>query len=479
MSTDGRASLTTQTIHGVFWTGGASLLALFIPLALYAFLAQADVGLYEGALNIVMLLALVGDLGLSSALVQFRQAADEHYSATFWVSLAAGLAITATAWATAPWVARLAYEGDPRAFQRVFAPLMLLVPFAAVSGVFRARLQFNLRLKAMAVAEMASVLVYGLVVAVLLALDMGLWSAILGALVREVALLAAMAIGAGWWPSWRFSPRVLRDILPFGLHFTGSRTVNYLSSNLASFVVFNQLGHNEMASYKLADRLTTMPLLRLSTVLTRVSFPTFASMQADDALLRRSYLKFVQSIALVFWPALLALVVLAPRLLDLIGMPTALGPVRLLAAATIVRAVGLVVGSVYMAKGRANWSLYWSVATMAVLLPGLIWSVGGGGGVEGICQVLLSTSVLFLVASQYLAGRLIDQPLGAYLRVMVRPGLVALVVGAVLAASAPWLPRDPWMALAAGGVLAGIAFGASLRLLARDLCQQYWRGIRG
>lgn len=472
-------SLATQAIYGVFWTGSASVVALFIPLALYAFLPPGEMGVYEGALNVVLLLALIGSLGLNSALVQFRQSGDSHFSAAFWINLLAGLLLTALVWWSAPFIAAFFAQERPEFFQEVLVPLSLLIPFASVSGVFRARLQFDLRFREMALAEISSVLVYALVVFLLLWQGAGIWSAVWGGIVREVSLLLGLWACAAWWPRLSCHRAALGEILPFGLHFTGSTTVNYLNTNLAGFLVFSQLGNTEMGYYKWSDRLTQMPLLRLSTIITRVSFPTFATIQEDDALLRRGYLKAVESIALFFWPALLGLFALAPVGLRLAGMEPALRVLRLLAVATAFKAVGLVVGSIFMAKGKANWSLYWSLFSLAVLLPAMSWTVAHGQGIEGVCAVIALTSLLFLALSQQMANRLIALPLTEYLRSLVRPGVVALAVLGVLAAYRPLAPSPPLPALALGSVLGGLAFVLALRLFAWELCRQLWGSFRG
>ncbi|MBM3279288.1 MAG: oligosaccharide flippase family protein [Candidatus Handelsmanbacteria bacterium] len=471
--------LASQAIHGVFWTGSASAVALFIPLALYSILPSEEMGVYEGALNIVLLLALVGSLGLNSALVQFRQSTDTHFSAAFWINLLAGLLVTALVWLAAPLIAGFYAQDRPEFFRQVLLPLSLLIPFASVSGVFRARLQFELRFREMALAEIASVAAYALAVFGLLWQGAGIWSAVWGAIVREGSLLLTLWAYAAWRPRFACRRAALAEILPFGLHFTGSTTVSYLNSNLAGFLVFSQLGNAEMGYYKWADRLTQMPLLRLSTIITRVSFPTFATIQKNDDLLRRGYLQAVQSIALFFWPALLGLFALAPVLLQVAGMEPALRVLRLLALATAIKAVGLVVGSIFMAKGKANWSLYWSLFSLAVLLPAMLWTVSQGHGVQGVSAAIALTSLLFLIFSQQMANRLISLPLVRYLKALVKPGLVTLVVLAVLAAYLPLSPSSPLPALVLGCLLGAVACLLGLRLFAWELCRQYWRGFRG
>lgn len=436
-------------------------------------------GHFEWALVIVMLLALVADLGLGSALVQFREADDRHYSAGFWAALIAGAAITGVVWVSAPWMALVLAPGDPETFARVLSTLVLLIPFAAVSGIFRARLQRELDFRRISLAEGASSALHFIVVVALLNGGFALMSPVLGAVVREAALLAGLVWAAGWHPRPRLEIGSLRQILAFGLNLTGSRCLGYLNSNLARVFIYPLLGEAAMGYFSFAYRLTLTPLTRISTVITRVFFPTFSAMQTDDALLRRFYLRTVQVVGLVYWPTVVGLLVFAPEIVGLAGeeVSPALEPVRILAAATLIKAVGMAVGSVFLAKGRASWALYWSLFSLAVLVPLLYWATEYG--VSGMAGVIAATSVLFLVLSQHLANRLIGLTFGEYLRVLVRPTLVSGVTFAVMWNLHPMMPSDPASALLLGGGVGTLVVLVALRLFAWSACRALWRNVIG
>jgi len=278
-------------------------------------------------------------------------------------------------------------------------------------------------------------------------------------------------------------PAAVRDLLSFGLNFTGSRGVNYLNSNLPGILIFPLLGEAALGYFRFAYRLTLMPLVRVSTVITRVVFPTFATIQDDAELLRRGYLRTVGAIALSFWPALAAVYALAPQGIDLLHqlngqeLGPALAPLRLLALATVVKAVGTPVGSVFLARGKANWSLYWSLFSSALLIPALYW--GAARGVEGICAVTAATSLVFLVFSQLLADRLLNLSFGTYLAALLRPGLVAASLALVLMALHPFLPARSATACAVGALVGLVTYAAAVRLFAWGQLRALWRDVRG
>ena len=130
-----------------------------------------------------------------------------------------------------------------------------------------------------------------------------------------------------------------------------------------------------------------------------------------------------------------------------------------------------------MAKGKADWSFYWSLFSMAVLIPAMYF-YGLPRGVEGVAIVVAASSLLFLLVSQQLANRLIGLPFTVYLFALIRPALVVAAVLAALLLARSVLSGPPFAILVTGAVLGVLTTLAALYLVARDLCLSYWRRLR-
>ena len=344
----------------------------------------------------------------------------------------------------------------------------------------RARLQRDLDFRAVALSELVSVLTFGLAVTLLLFWqpELGVLIPVLGSVVRELGLFSSLALSARWLPRLRFRVQALRQILRFALNLTGSRVVALLNTKIAYFFIFVPLGATAQAYYSLAERLTLQPLTRLATTIQRVSFPTFSTIVDDDSLLRRGYLSSVQGLVLALGPVLAGIFVFAPEIAALLNTEPMWMVLRLLAAATLLKVASTLVGSIFMAKGKTNWSFYWSLFSMAVLIPALYF-YGLPHGVEGVASVIAAAALLFLLLSQYLVNRLIGLPFATYLAALSRPGLVVAFVFTVLLLARPLLLWSPFAVLAIGAILASVATSAALFLFARDLCRTYWESLRG
>jgi PST family polysaccharide transporter len=452
------------------------VLQVAVVLATYRHLPATSMGAFEWALLLVVLLSLLAELGLSEALVQARDAGDAAFDTAFWLNLGLGLSLAAGVGLGAPRLAPYLGGDQPREFARLAQVLALILPCAAVSGVFRARLQRRLDFAAVALSEVLSVVVFAAVTLALL-VRLGVRAVAVASVLRELALLASLACSAQWRPRFHFAWSALCPCVTFGLHLTGSRLVGYVNTYVAAFVIYPLLGSQSLGYYKLAERLTVQPLTRLATTIFRVSLPTFAVIQDDDRQLQQGYLASVQTLLLALGPPLVALFMLAPQLLTVVGNLPALAVLRWLAIATLLKVVGTMVGSMFMAKGKASWQLHWSLFSLAVLAPAMYVAVPYG--VEGMAAAVALTSVLFLVVSQHLANRLIGLPARAYVTALARPALAVLTVAVLLALACPVLPSAPVPALVLAGLIAALAALLGVRLFAWEVCQGAWRSVRG
>jgi PST family polysaccharide transporter len=199
-----------------------------------------------------------------------------------------------------------------------------------------------------------------------------------------------------WRPQWIFEWAEVKTVSSYSLNLTGYSIFNYFIRNADNLLIGRYLGAQELGYYHLAYRILWYPLGTISGVIGRVMFPTYAQIQEDDARFRRAYLKVARSIALLTFPMMLGLLVLAePFILTMFG--TQWSPVILLvmilAPVGLVQAIGTTVGAIYLAKGRTDWMFKWGIGTgilaMTAFVIGLQWGIIGVATAYAIVSILI------------------------------------------------------------------------------------------
>ncbi|MFQ5905079.1 MAG: lipopolysaccharide biosynthesis protein, partial [bacterium] len=332
----------------------------------------------------------------------------------FWANIAGGLVLFGICTAMAPLAARF-FKNELVAPVLIVSSIGLLISSFGV--VHRASLLRRLDFKAVAVADIGSSFGYGTVSILLAALGFGVWALVYGTLFGSFVGVVLWWIGFRWRPSFSFSGQKFLDLFRFGANVMGTGIVGYCHQNVDYLVIGRRLGAFPLGIYTLAFKLVSLPLTKISYVVTGVTFPAFSRMQDDDARLRRGYTKTVRYISLFAFPVLAGLMLLAPQFVRVIYGPKWLGaviPLRIMCVLGMLKAVGTTVGSVLKAKGRPDIEFKYNL----LLLVGMSLAVLTGS-LHGIVGVALAVTLLVVIAFpmiQAVTNRLITLSFKDYLR---------------------------------------------------------------
>jgi O-antigen/teichoic acid export membrane protein len=432
-------SLRSQAASGVKWTTLASAVTTvlqFVRLAVLARLLVAeDFGLMAMVLVVVGFGQAFADMGFSNAIIHRQDSTRQQLSSLYWLNLVAGFAVALLVFASAPLM--VSFYGEPRlADLMVWAALIFVI--TPLGQQFQILLQKELRFSALAKIEIAAALA-GTITAVWAALlGQGVFSLIWGQLV-DTAFRSFLPVWAGWrdWrPQLHFKAQDLAGYLAFGLYQMGERSITYFNTRLDQILIGALVGTEALGYYSLAFNLVIVPVSKINPVITRVAFPVFARMQSDTARLRRGYLTVVRVLAMVNFPLLLGLMAVAPTLVvQVFGAEwqPAVVLVQLLALVALLRSPANPIGSLLLAKGRADLGFTWNLMLLFTQLPGIYLGARLGGS-EGVALALIALQLVYTVFSYRLLVRAMVGPgAKAYVMTMAPSFALAAVMAAVVA----------------------------------------------
>lgn len=290
----------------------SQLLYALVGIVLANILSQKDFGLV-GALTVCQAFAILFvDSGFGTALLQKKIPSQRDYSTVFWFNLIVCVAVYIILWFGAPLIAAV-FQNDRRLIplSRVMFLTFVLNGLSIV--------QTNVLMKRMDVRRLAVSNVVGLVLSGVV----GIWMALTGwgawALVWQYVTLAAIKTGwlwlfGDWRPSFVFSIKSLKEILPVGGSVFGSQLLNTLSLHAYSFIIGAFYSLSSLGVYTQADKWSKMGSASISQILTATFIPLLAHVQ-DSADYWQRYVKRINRFtALMLFPALGGLAVIGTPL---------------------------------------------------------------------------------------------------------------------------------------------------------------------
>lgn len=425
--------LRQQAAHGVRWTsvsmGTTTIVGILQVAVLARLLTRADFGLMTMIMTVIGFAQVYADMGFSAAIIYRQDATNDELSTLYWTNLMASFGLFVVMVAVSPAVAAFYHQPGLQRAMIWASTVFLITPFGQQ---FQILLQKQLMFRRMSTFEMiASVL--GLCVAVVSALaHQGVYALIWGQL--TIAGTRSFLLTTYGWRTWR--PRLhlripdLKGYFGFGMYQMGENTVSYWAANADYLFIGRFLGATPLGLYTIAYQLVVMPLVKLTPVLTRVSFPVFAKRQDDDAALRRGYCEVIELIAFATWPLLIGLAATAPvAMLVIYGARWAPSVilVQLLIPMGMMKAVGSPLGSILNSKGRADLGFWANVVTAVVTVTVLYFAAHAGVRAVAASHSLIQISLIPL--ELYLLWRISRLRPAEYFRRLTGPLLMSGVMG--------------------------------------------------
>lgn len=431
-----------------------------------AVVVPEDFGLMAMVAVVIGFAAAYADMGISAAIIHRQDATREQLSSLYWLNLLAGLLVYLVVLAMTP--AIVALYGEPR-ISGLMPWITLTFLINPLGTQFQLLLQKSLCFRRLALIEISAALVGASVAVVTARFGQGVFALIWGTLSSNMtSTLLLLSVGLREWrPQWHFRYADLTGYLSFGCYQMGERSINYLNSALDQLLVGSLLGAQALGYYKLAWSLAVQPIGRINPILTRVAFPLFARIQNEPERLQKGFLLVLRMLSTVNAPLLLGLSAVAPVLIPVVfgtqWLP-AVPLVQVLAFVTLMRSIGNPVGSLLLAKGRADLGFKWNCLLLVTQLPGVylgayLWDALG---------VAISLVILQLIFSVFNYLVLIRTLIGPCLReysLSILPSFgLAGVMGAGVLALSNWTAQVSisWLVLL---ILIGILFYVLLVLV--------------
>ncbi len=458
-------SLTRQAASGVRWTSVATIVTVAMEISrsvvLARFLSADDFGLMAMVMVAIGLAQSYLDLGISAAIIHYQDVTREQLSSLYWLNVLVGLVVCLLLWLCTPLIALIFREPRLIPLLNAVCAVFLIIP---LGSQFEILLQKELSFRTLSAQDILASIASLIVAIACATAGFGVWT-LVWSFFAGLVLKTALLMRTGWQrfrPQWHFRRADLRGFLSFGFYQMGERSINYFGERLDQILIGPLLGAHALGLYTFAFNLTVRPVSRINPIVTRVAFPIFSKVQHDTERLRRGYVDLLNLLTMVNAPLLLGLAAVAP-----VAVPLVFGPkwsesivlVQILCLVNVGRSAGNPIGTLQLAKGRADLGFWWNVAFLFISVPA-IYAGARYGQALGVALALLAIQVvLFVPCYLFLVRPLIGRCAAAYnwavLEPMALSGLMALIVMMV-----PVVYPLP----AVGALIAQIAIGAAIYL---------------
>lgn len=289
--------------HGILWSvvENATVRSVtFLTFLMMARLLDSKAfGLVAMATVYVGFLELVVRVGITDALVQTRELADEHKDSVFWATAMLGAACMALSIALAPLIAQLAGQPDLQLLIIVLATGTIPLSLTRVQeGLLLRRMKF----RTLAIRQSVTAIA-GAVTGITMALSgYGVWSLVGQQLTSRAIDFIVLYRLTDWRPGFRISTTHLRELAAYSSKVLGTNIVDFFAKESDKLIIGYLFGPAALGLYVVGQRLALVAQLSLRSAFNRVIFAAQSRLQSELALVREIYRNALTNTGIISLP---------------------------------------------------------------------------------------------------------------------------------------------------------------------------------
>jgi O-antigen/teichoic acid export membrane protein len=399
--------------RGFNWLGGATIVAKIIDfstiLAVLLFLTKEQVGVASLVVAVAMVVEAFDGLGTGEALVQAESVSRLQLDTLFWFVIGAAALVGGVTLLAAPGIAALYGVAGMQVY---FIAAAVKQPLVGAALIPLAMLNRDLRYERIAIVNVCSTLGAALTRLGLAVAGTGAWAIVGGYSASGVFILIGALLAHPFRPRFQFRMAAIRPLVRFGLRAAAANIFEQVFKNIDFLLVGWFYGASQLAVYRVAFDVAMEPAMAVGTVVNRTALPVFARVSAVRDHLAGALAWSLRRLVTLVAPLMLGLILAADPLTALLhdeqgnSYAAAALPLKVLAAAAILRVSSQLLSPLMLAAGRPGTAASLSAATLLMLTVGIAIvgvAFDAGTGIVAVSAVWLAVYPLLLVwGSAYL-----------------------------------------------------------------------------
>ena len=312
-------SLREKTITGFKWsfldniwkTGGQFVIGIILT----RLLSPEDFGLIGMITIFIVIGQSLTNSGFGQALIQKKNADNVDFSTVYYFNIVASLVIYFILFFSAPLIAN--FYNQPL--------LVILIKVICLSFVIDALgrihvvyLEKKLDFKSQSIIGIISVVVAGVISITMAYTGFGVWALVAHTVLRSVVTTILFWWVSSWRPLLAFSKKSLKSLFMFGSKILVAGLMNSIFQNIYYLIIGRVFSAQSLGYFTRASQFKDMPVLTLTSVIQKVTFPVFSEIQDDNEKLISGYTRAIRLLSAVVLPLMGFIIIASEPLIEIV-----------------------------------------------------------------------------------------------------------------------------------------------------------------
>jgi O-antigen/teichoic acid export membrane protein len=258
----------------------------------------------------------------------------------------------------------------------------------------------------------------------------GVWSLVISAVVRSTLNTVQLWFWSKWTPLWSFSTEKFRYHFNYGSKFLFSSILDIMFLNAYAIIIGKFFAPATLGYYNRADTLQQLPVLNISNVLNKVTFPLFVTIQDNDVRLKIVYSKIMKMVIFLVAPILIIMAFLAEPLFRFLFTEKWLPSVpyfQILCINGILFPIHSYNLAILKVKGYS--SLFLKLEIFKKIMIVVIVAIAFQFGIYGLLYGSVVASLLAFFINTHYSGKFLNYPAWSQIKDLLPTIFIALIAG--------------------------------------------------
>jgi len=316
------SDLSGQTKSGLKWSAIDRILTQVIQLVVMLILARL---LGPSAFGLIAMLSVFisisnafVDSGFTSALIRKTNRDNTDLVTAFYYNILIGCICYILLYLSAPFIANFYQQSELQPLLRVLGLVVLVNSFIMIPRVI---LSVAMDFKSQAKVSVLSA-IFSCIIAMIMAFNgYGAWSLVTQMLVNSIITALLLNLYVTWRPKGKVSKESFNYLFGFGSKLLLSSLLDVIYNNLYQVIIGKKSNPTTVGQFNQAYQLSSTPAVTMTGIIQKVTYPLFSQMQEDTDRIENAYCLTLKIAAVVIFPLIIGLAVIAKPLTILLLGP--------------------------------------------------------------------------------------------------------------------------------------------------------------
>ena len=305
-----------KIISNLFWKFaeriGSQLVSLILSTIIARILDPADYGTMVLANVVITILRVFVDSGLSTALIQKKDADDLDFSTIFYANIFLCILVYFVIYVSTPAVADYYARPDLMQIIRVLSLTLVISGFTNVQNAYVAK---NMIFKRLFFATLAGTLFSGITGIIMAKSGYGVWSLVVQQISYALINTIVLWISVKWKPSLTFSFSRLRGLFSYSWKLLASALLDTGYGQLRQLMIAKFYSTEDLAYYSKGENFPVMLITNINASIDSILLPSMSEIQDDKESVKAMMRKSIKTAVFVLSPMLLGLAAVADKVI--------------------------------------------------------------------------------------------------------------------------------------------------------------------